>query len=187
MPNNTEMGRYNLIAIILHWVMAIAFFAMLGTGITMVNFEIDPSLKFKMYQWHKSMGTLLFLAFFMRLIWRLWHKPPALPKTMKKWDIKAAKFGHWGLYALMIAMPISGWVMVSSSVYGLPTIVFGWFEWPHINAVVGNEVINSLSNKIHEVLGWIFIAMIVGHVGAVIKHHLFENINLLSRMGIGKS
>lgn len=179
--------RYNLVAITLHWVMALAFFAMLGSGVAMVNFEIDLSFKFKLYQWHKSLGVLLLLTFFIRIGWRLFHKPPALPSAMKSLDMKAAKWGHWGLYTLMIALPLSGWVMVSSSPYGLPTIVFGWFEWPHINAITGNDFINGLSKSAHEILGWIFMAMIAAHIGAVAKHYIFEKINLLPRIGIGRT
>lgn len=180
-------NRYNLIAITLHWVMAFAFFAMLGSGVAMVNFEIDPSFKFKLYQWHKSLGVLLLLTFFIRIGWRLFHKPPALPSTLKSFDIRAAKLGHIALYTLMIAMPITGWIMVSTSVYGLPTIVFGWFEWPHIDAIAGNDTIHELSEEAHEILGWIFMAMIAAHIGAVVKHYIFEKINLLPRIGIGRT
>jgi cytochrome b561 len=187
MPAKTVKTRYNLVAIILHWVMAIAFLLMLGSGLAMVNLDALPqSLKFNMYQWHKSLGVLLLLTFFVRIGWRLFHKPPKLPASFKKLDVIGAKLGHWGLYALMIAMPITGWVMVSSSVYGLPTIVFGWFEWPHIEILSGNETINALSKDAHEILGWVFIAMIAVHIGAVLKHYIFDKENLLTRMIPGK-
>lgn len=181
MPTKTD-SRYTIIAMILHWVMAIAFFLMLGSGIAMVNFEIDPSFKFNLYQWHKSLGVLLLITFFLRVAWRLWNKPPALPQSFKKLDVIGAKLGHLGLYALMIAMPLSGWVMVSSSVYGLPTIVFGWFEWPHISALSGNEIVNTISKNAHWIMSWIFIAMIAIHILAVIKHYKVDKENLLTRM-----
>ena len=186
MPNNLPNTQYSRVAIILHWVMGVAFILMLGSGLAFDNIPMEQSLKFNMYQWHKSLGVILLLAFFLRLGWRLWHKPPSYPSAMKKLDKIAAKLGHWGLYALMIAMPLSGWIMVSSSPYGLPTIVFGWFEWPHIDYFSGNKVINGLAKKSHEILAWIFIVMIAIHVAAVIKHYVFEKINLLTRMGIGK-
>ncbi len=180
MPTNPS--RYNIVAIILHWVMAIAFLLMLGSGLAFDNIEMSQSLKFNMYQWHKSLGVLLLITFFIRVGWRLFHKPPSLPQSYKKLDIIGAKLGHIGLYALMIAMPLTGWLMVSSSPYGLPTIVFGWFEWPHIDFVQGSEVINKLSKNMHEILSWIFIAMIAVHVAAVIKHIKMDKINLLKRM-----
>lgn len=183
MPDNQSNNHYDIVAIILHWVMAIAFILMLCSGLAMVNADfIPPSLKFNIYQWHKSLGVLLLLTFFIRIAWRVFHKPPQLPASFKKLDKIGAKFGHWGLYAAMILMPLSGWLMVSSSVYGLPTIVFGWFEWPHISAVSGNEILNDIAKETHEIIAWMFIALIVVHIGAVIKHAVIDKENLLKRM-----
>jgi len=181
MPNNIS-SRYTIVAITLHWVMAIAFLLMLGSGLAFDNIKMPQSLKFNMYQWHKSLGVLLLITFFIRIGWRLFHKPPTLPKSFKKLDVIGSHLGHWGLYALMIAMPLSGWLMVSSSKYGLPTMVFGWFEWPHITAVIGNETVNYLSKNAHEILAYIFIALIAIHILAVIKHYKWDNENLLKRM-----
>lgn len=186
MQNSLSKTRYTRVAIILHWVMAIAFALMLVSGLAFDNIPMSQSLKFNMYQWHKSLGVLLLMTFFLRLGWRLWHKPPTYPLVMKKLDKIAAKLGHWGLYALMIVMPLSGWAMVSSSNYGLPTFVFGWFEWPHIPSIQGNQMINGLAKESHEILAWVFMAMIGIHIGAVIKHYMLDKINLLPRMGIRK-
>jgi len=187
MPDKASKNRYDAVAITLHWVMATAFLLMLASGIAMVNFDFVPqSLKFNLYQWHKSLGVLLIFAFGLRILWRLFHKPPTLPETFKKLDRIGAHLGHWGLYALMIAMPISGWIMVSSSVYGLPTIVFGWFEWPHITSLSGNESVNMLAKRSHEIMAWVFIALITIHVLAVIKHAVVDKENLLKRMFFGK-
>ncbi len=188
MPSNqASKTRYDIVAITLHWVMAIAFLLMLGSGLAMATFDILPqSLKFNMYQWHKSLGVLLLLTFFIRIGWRLFHKPPRLPHSFTKFDKIGSKLGHWGLYALMIAMPLTGWAMVSSSVYGLPTIVFGWFEWPHIEFLSGNKTVNGIARESHEIMGWVFMALIALHIGAVIKHAMIDKKNLLTRMIPGK-
>lgn len=177
-----DTQRYTIIAMILHWVMAMAFFLMLGSGLAMGYLDLDKSFLFQMIQWHKSLGVLLLVAFVLRVVWRLSHKPPALPAAIKGFDAVAAKLGHIGLYALMLAVPLSGWIMVSSSVYGLPTIVFGWFEWPHIPAIAANETINGGSRFAHEWLAWAFLLLIAGHIAAVIKHAVKEKVNLLPRM-----
>jgi len=174
--------RYHSIAIILHWVMAICFMLMLCSGLVMTELELDKSFIFSLYQWHKSLGVLLLMAFFLRITIRLLFKPPALPKSFKALDMKAAKLGHWALYAAMIIMPISGWVIVSSSVYGLPTIVFNMFEWPHIPNIQGNLGIGDAAGEVHEIVAYIFIMLIVVHIGAVIKHKIFDKENLLTRM-----
>ncbi len=174
--------RYNSIAIILHWTMAIAFLVMLGSGVAMTYFELDKSFKFQLYQWHKSGGILLLLASFLRISWRLISVIPKLPDNLAPWEKLAAKAGHYALYAVMFLTPLSGWLYVSSSVYGLPTIVFNLFEWPHFPGVEGNETIHEIAEEAHFILTIMFGILIAGHIGAVIKHAVYDHENLLRRM-----
>lgn len=179
---NVTHQRYTSIAIILHWIMALSFILMISSGLSMEYLDLPKSLKFNLFQWHKSLGLILLIAFFLRLGWRLFHKPPRLPEHMPGLEQFAAKAGHWLLYAFMLAVPLSGWAMVSSSVYGLPTIIFGLFEWPHIPDISGNEMINNFAKTAHWILAWAFGLAILGHIAAVGKHYLFEHENLLKRM-----
>lgn len=178
--------RYHSAAIILHWVMAVAFIFMLASGLTLEYAELEQQFKFQLFQWHKSLGVLLLVAVVLRIAVRLWQKPPALPAAFARWEVIASKLGHQGLYAAMIAMPLSGWLMVSSSPYGLPTYVFSLFEWPHFPGVAANENVNSATKFIHWLGAWAFLALIAAHIGAVIKHYLFDRENLLRRMWWGK-
>jgi cytochrome b561 len=186
MKDNGIKKRYDIIAITLHWVMAFCILLMLGSGLSFDNIPMSQSFKFYLYQWHKSLGLLLLAAVFLRIGWRLFHKPPAEPSQISKRDQKLALLGHWALYAAMIAMPFAGWAMVSSSPYGLPTYIFGLFEWPHL-PVTGNDTIHTLAKQAHYYGGWGFIGLIAVHTGAVIKHYYFDHVNLLPRMGIGQS
>lgn len=178
-----QMVKYNRVAVTLHWVMAIAFLFMISTGLLLEYGTLGQALKFNMYQWHKSMGVLLLCAFFVRIFWRLFKPVPALPENFSPRDMLLAKLGHWGLYLFMFLIPLSGWVMVSSSVYGLPTIVFGWFEWPHIPYIQGDKIVNAAARNAHWIMAYIFIVMIFLHVAAVAKHYIFDKVNLLRRMG----
>jgi cytochrome b561 len=178
--------RYHRAAIILHWVMAVAFILMLFSGLTMETNWYSKSLRFQMYQWHKSLGVLLLIAFFLRVAIRFIKPHPELPAQMKPLEKKAAKLGHFALYGVMLAVPLSGWVMVSSSKLGLPTLVFGLFEWPHVPGVQGMKAIHSFAYESHELLAYGLIALIVLHVLAVIKHAVVDKENLLPRMGIGR-
>ena len=190
MPNNVDQPRmrYSIAAIILHWIMGIGFLLMLGSGLTFENWDNMPqNLKFNVIQWHKSLGVLLLCAVVLRLVLRFIIKPPSLPAKLSNFDKIAAKAGHWALYAAMIIMPVSGWIMVSSSSYGLPTIVFNWFEWPHIPDLAGNREMRQLSGGTHEYTAYIFIGLIALHIAAVVKHYIVDRINLLPRMGIGKT
>lgn len=174
--------RYNSTIIVLHWIMALAFFLMLGSGITLEYIELEKSFKFELYQWHKSGGVLLLLAIVARIFVRIISTNPKLPANFTKIEVTTAKLGHYALYLAMIAMVGSGWVMVSSSSYGLPTIVFGWFEWPHIPNLTGNKDLNQLSKVVHFYGFITFAILILGHIGAVVAHYKKENINLVKRM-----
>lgn len=178
----TTSTRYNSLAIILHWVMALAILLMLASGLSLEYLKLEPGFKFNLYQWHKSLGVLVLWAATLRLGIRLMTTPPALPASFAKYEVTLAKLGHWGLYALMFALPISGWVMVSSSIYGLPTIVFGWFEWPHIPGIAANPKVSELAKITHWYLALGLLALLVGHVGAVVKHAVIDKHNLLTRM-----
>jgi cytochrome b561 len=175
-------NRYHSAIIIIHWLMALSFFWMLSSGFLMVNFNIDLSLKFRFYQWHKASGVILLMLVLLRIIVRILTKSPKLPKEILKTEARLAKIGHLALYLFMILMPLTGWIIVSSSIYGLPTIVFGLFEWPHISAIAGSEKIESLAKNLHFYFAIIFSFLITLHIGAAIKHVLIDKINLLKRM-----
>jgi len=178
--------RYNALAILLHWFMALGFLLMFCSGIIMEYVDVAKDFKFNLYQWHKSGGVILLVALMLRIMLRAILRPPPLPITFKKAEVLLAKLGHWGLYVLMFAMPFSGWLMVSSSVYGLPTIVFNLFEWPHIPGVQGDEKVHFWAKEGHFILAIIFFALIIAHIGAVIKHTIYDKENLLRRMWWGK-
>ncbi|MDX1974076.1 MAG: cytochrome b [Rickettsiales bacterium] len=179
-------ARYHVAAIILHWVMAVAFLLMFVSGLTMVNLELEKALQFRMYQWHKSLGVLLQLAFFLRFAIYIFAHKPRWPHSMKPIERTLAVLGHRALYVWMLIVPLTGWFMVSSSIYGLPTIVFGWFEWPHVPGIAGNQLVEEVAEQAHQLLAYGFMALVVGHVLAVVKHAVVDKENLLPRMGIGK-
>jgi cytochrome b561 len=178
--------RYHSLLIALHWIMALCIIGMLAGGLLMTSNMLEKSLRFQVYQWHKSLGVILLWLICVRIAVRLAAKKPSLPASMKRWEKIAAKAGHVGLYAIMIIMPFSGWLLVSSSKLGLPTIVFGWFEWPHFPDVAGNHTVHELAEELHENVAWIAIAIITLHVFAVLKHAVIDRENLLVRMGVGK-
>lgn len=182
------MTRYNRFAIFLHWVIGLAIIGMLIMGFVMEFAGLEKALRFTLYQWHKGTGVLLLFAITLRVLWRWITPQPALPDAISPKDQKLAKLGHYTLYGAMIAMPLTGWLMVSTSKSGLPTLVFDWFTWPHIPGL------DSSSHLAHEIGEWghfiiaiLFVFLIIGHVGAVILHKRKEGISLLPRMGIGKA
>lgn len=178
--------RYNAAAVALHWVMAVAILLMLVSGFVMAFADIGQALQFRMYQWHKSLGVLLLLAVVARILLRLLTRVPPLPASMPGAEKALAKAGHLALYGLMVAMPLTGWVMVSASVFGLPTIVFGWFEWPHLPGLGADAAVEGVAKSIHFWLALAIAATIAGHIAAVIKHIVVDRENILARMWFGR-
>lgn len=164
--------------------MAIAFLLMLTSGILMSDIA-DKALQFKVFQWHKSLGVILLISLFLRLAIRLLVAHPDLPANMKPLEKKAAHAGHLLLYCAMLTVPLTGWATVSGSVIGLPTIVFGLFEWPHIPGIAGKNFAEFFEES-HGLLAYSFLALIAVHIAAVIKHAIVDHENLLPRMGIGR-
>ena len=124
-------ARYTPTAKILHWLMAVLLIGLLALGLYMHELPLSPE-KLKLYSWHKWAGVTAFLLVFVRLAWRATHRPPALPDSMPKMMQWAAHAGHALLYVLMIAIPLSGWLM--SSAKGFQTVWFGVLPIPDLLA-----------------------------------------------------
>ncbi|MGE5470997.1 MAG: cytochrome b [Bacteroidota bacterium] len=169
--------QYTATAKSLHWLMAVLFFGLLALGFYMSDLPLSP-LKLKLYSWHKWAGVTAFLLVWVRLFWRLTHRPPALPASMPKPMQLAAHAGHLLLYALMIAIPLTGWLM--SSAKGFQTVWFGILPIPDLLAK--NKETGDLLLLIHQSLNLLFVAVIAGHIGAALKHHFIDRDDILTRM-----
>jgi cytochrome b561 len=177
--------RYSRGAMILHWFIALAIIGMLIGGLVMANMldqKPPPPLAFTIVQFHKSLGITILLLSLVRLAWRFTHKPPALP-LMPAWQTGLAHLSHWGFYFMMLALPLTGWAMVSSSKFNLPTLLyFTQIEWPHIPFLVGRTDLSHLFHESHEILGFLTIALLILHIGAALYHHFMLKDTVLRRM-----
>lgn len=170
-------ARYTSTAKALHWLMAILIFGLLVLGLYMHDLPLSPE-KLKLFAWHKWAGVSAFLLVICRLLWRITHRPPALPASMPKRLQMLAHAGHLLLYALMIAIPLSGWLM--SSAKGFQTVWFGLLPIPDL--LEKNKVFGDLLQSVHMSLNLLFIMVIAGHIGAALKHHFIDKDDILSRM-----
>jgi cytochrome b561 len=178
-----SMQRYNSFSIVLHWCIALALLFMFASGLYMVNADISKADQYRLFQIHKASGVLVLWALILRIGTRILTKAPALPDSLNQQQVFKAKLGHLFLYAALVTMPLSGWLMVSASPFGLPTFVFfDWIKWPHIPGVARNKTIEVLANNVHWITATILATSIVGHISAVVWHKKTHNINLISRM-----
>jgi Cytochrome B561 len=167
--------RYSMVAIWLHWIIAILIIAniVIGIGHDPLGDMIPGVMNI-----HKSIGLTVLVLSVLALLWRLMNIPPPLPTTMSKRLKRAAAIMHRLLYALMIIMPLTGWIM--SSAGPRPLNWFNLFDVPKF-AVARGDAIVSIAGT-HGLLGLIFGALVIGHIGAALWHQFVRRDNLIARM-----
>lgn len=168
---------YTRTAIGLHWLVAIALIATFSVGIYMHELPLSPG-KLKIYSWHKWAGVTIFLLVWFRLVWRITHRPPGPPAGMPAWQQVAAEIMHRLLYVLMIAIPLSGWLM--SSAKGFQTVYFGVLPLPDLLAK--NKALGDTLAIVHETLNFTMAGLVLAHAGAALKHHFIDRDDVLVRM-----
>ena len=173
---NASAG-YTRTAISLHWLVAFAIAATFSLGLYMNELPLSPD-KLRLYSWHKWAGVTIFLLVLLRIVWRLFHRLPGPPENMPAWQRQAAGVVHFLLYALMLAVPLSGWLM--SSAKGVQTVWFGLLPLPDL--LEKNKELGETLQELHEVLNFTMAGLVLIHAGAAIKHHLIDRNEVLTRM-----
>ena len=177
--------RYGTVAMILHWLIAIAIITLLVVGKYMEGLPNSDPSKFFLYQMHKSSGLTVLVLSIARIVWRLTNVVPPLPAAtpfLLRW---AAHASHLAFYVLIIAIPLSGWAAASTSSSGVPTVWFGLFEVPSFPGLPEGEAreeAHEFAEEVHELLGNLMILLLIVHVGAALKHHFWDRDTVLRRM-----
>lgn len=169
--------RYTRVAIGLHWLIAVAIIGSFSVGLYMVDLPLSPQ-KLRIYSWHKWAGVTIFLCALLRLGWRLRHPPPELPAAMPAWQRNLAGATHVLLYLLMLAVPLSGWLM--SSAKGFQTVWFGVLPLPDL--LDKDKELGDLLLQLHVLLNFSMAALVLAHFGAALKHHFFDRDDVLARI-----
>ncbi len=169
--------RYGGLAQSLHWLVFLLMLASFGLGLTMVGLEVSPE-RIRMVGWHKSVGVTILVLACLRLAWRFYNPPPALPAALPAWERAAAQASHGLLYLLMFAVPLSGWLM--SSALGFATVYLGIFRLPDLLA--RDRELGEALKVVHFWLNKGLLAMIVLHAAAALKHHFWDKDGVLGRM-----
>ncbi|MBK9441250.1 MAG: cytochrome b [Comamonadaceae bacterium] len=170
----------------LHWLLALALVALFGLGVYMADLPFSPT-RLKLYNWHKWAGISFLLLSVLRLVWRLTHRPPALPvaitRAMPAWQNLAHHATHHLLYLLFFVVPLLGWAY--SSAAGFPIVWFGVIALPDF--VPADKALAELIKPLHELsalalMALALMALAALHVAAALKHQWIDRDGLLLRM-----
>jgi cytochrome b561 len=180
-------ARYTRVAMVLHWLIALLMIANIALGLSFAR--VSDDMVRPLIDLHKSIGiTVLGLAI-LRLLWRATHRPPPLPSTYPRWEQTAAHLAHWALYALIFALPLTGWL--HDSAWGdaatHPVFLYGMIYWPRIWFVMGPT--SPMQDRLHDALGTVHIwfgyalyVVLALHVLGALKHQFWDREPEIQRM-----
>lgn len=166
--------RYTRVAMALHWVIALLVVFNLWLGLA--HDSLPPA--WPVIPVHKSIGLTVLALTLVRIGWRLSHPAPPLPPTLPAWERIAAHATHFGFYILLLALPMTGWAMVSGAKRS-PLTWFFQFDIPYLP--VPPAAADS-AHQAHEVLGLTMLALVVLHVAAALRHRFVLRDAVLARM-----
>lgn len=169
--------RYTPLARVLHWTSAVLVLGLLAVGLWMTGLPISR-LKLEVFAWHKWIGLTVLVLTVLRLLWRRRAPPPSLPEALAAWERRLAPAGHWALLLLLLALPVSGWLM--SSAGGVMVIWFGVLPMPDL--VPRDRQLFAALRTTHHLLAFTLMGVIALHVAAVVRHDVFRRDGIVRRM-----
>lgn len=182
-------NRYGIVTITFHWITLALVVLMVALGVWMEELPEGSYDRFQALQLHKSVGITLLLLTLTRLLWRLADPPIALAATLPDWQKRAARLVHWGLYLLLMLVPLAGWATASASTLGLPIKLYGALPWPDLpfttassGGVEGQKALEHFFHEVHEALIFTLIALILVHALAALWHQYADKDGTLSRI-----
>jgi cytochrome b561 len=179
-PWSNSEQRYGMVAIGLHWAMAALVVGLLALGLYMVRLPdvgFDTE-KITLILVHKAVGMLALLLLLLRFAWRLRSALPRLADGLPDWQQVAARFVHLMFYALMFALPVTGWLM--SSAGGYPVPFFSFFNMPDLIGL--NDWLFQVLIDVHRWLAWLLLLFLLLHAAAALRHHFGLRDDTLQRM-----
>jgi cytochrome b561 len=177
--------RYTAVAIAVHWLLALIILGAFAVGVYMTDLPFSPQ-RLKLYNWHKWAGITFLMFTVLRLVWRVTHRPPALPvavvNAMPGWQTRAYHATHHLMYLLFFAVPLIGWAY--SSAAGFPIVWFGQIPLPDLLPV--DKALAELIKPFHQLSALCLVALAGLHVAAALKHQWIDRDGLLLRMMPGR-
>jgi cytochrome b561 len=170
-------SRYGSLSVGIHWLMLLLFIAVYASINLRELYPKGSDLREALKTWHFMLGMLVFVLVWLRLAARFSGPTPGIQPEPPNWQQISAKLLHLALYALMIVMPLTGWLLLSAT--GKPIPFFGL----QLPALIGeNKVLAAQIKEIHEFGGTAGYYLIGLHTAAALYHHYIKRDNTLTRM-----
>jgi cytochrome b561 len=185
-PTATDHGasqfHYDRVQRFLHWSMAAIIIAAIGIGIY-CGYQVPGTQPRKfLLDIHKSLGITALALVAIRIGYRVFAGAPPYRKALSSTVHASSQVAHALLYALMVFMPLSGYLFSSAGGYSLPW--FGLFQWPRV--VPLDKDLANAGEWLHDQTAWLICGLVVLHIGAALWHRLVEKDEILSRMTSGQ-
>jgi cytochrome b561 len=170
--------KFGLLAKVFHWIIAISIIGLIWLGWYMVDLSYYDKWYNRSLDWHKSLGMLVLGAAILKIGWQLYSPTPKTLKKLENWERLSANTVHIILIAMMILIPVTGYLISTSN--GMPVDVFGWFDIPA--PVSKNKGLRDLAIELHYYLAYATAVLVLGHIGAALKHQFIDKDGTLLRM-----
>jgi len=176
-------ARYDSTLRILHWAMAAIIFAAIALGVVAAFLPRGVSPRVELLTIHKSLGMTALVLVVVRVAWRLSVGAPPYAAALGAFSRLGANAAHLALYALMVAMPVTGYV--NSIAGGHPASAFGLFDWPAL--IARDDTLAHRASFAHYGLAWAIGAVLALHLAAVAWHVWVRRDDVFARMSLARS
>jgi cytochrome b561 len=177
--------RYGAVSVALHWIIAALILVQIGLGWYMNHVLPDHSpAQDRVQDIHVTIGLSTLILVLVRIGVRLTHPWPALPRSIAPWERALARASHWLFYILMLAMPLTGWALVSIRHEDIPFFGLAWPAMPvldHLARPEARAIGHQLKGVHTDILVWIALGALALHVAGALKHQ-FDGSPVLWRM-----
>lgn len=171
-------ASYGLVAIFIHWLVALVVFGLFGLGYWMVDLTYYDDWYRRAPDIHRSIGILLLMVMVFRVVWRVANVSPEPLSGHTRWEVRSAHMAHFLLYVLIFVAMVSGYLI--STADGSSISVFDWFEVPSVTGQI--KGMEDTAGTVHYWSTWAIVGLAAVHAAGALKHHLLDRDRTLRRM-----
>ena len=174
---SASLARYGAMARGFHWTLALLIIGLIGLGWYLMGLSYYDRWYYTSLEWHKALGMAALVIGVLNVC-RAIGNPGLAPLATTAWERRATRVMHGLLFFMMVAVPLTGYVISTSAGDGIA--IFGWFEVPAVLAK--SEALRDMAVELHYYLAYGTAILVLLHVAAALKHQLVDKDDTLRRM-----